>query len=102
MAIKIEKAPIVTLTAHAIVCYPSGNGCAVKHTYCADMDGDMNLLKNTLANILEQRFPHASSIIFVSPDTYKKAVADGTYHGNAIEEKDGVNLPSTILFKTFS
>lgn len=100
MAVKIDKAPIVALTAHAIVCYPNGKGYAVKHTYCADMDGDMNLLRNTLANILEQRFPHTSKISFVSPETYDKAVADGTYGGISIEKKDGVNLPSTILFKS--
>lgn len=94
----INETPLVTVTAHAIVLYPNNKGYAVKHTYCANMDGDMDLLKNTLTCIIEQRFQHFFSINFIAPDVYEKAVKDKTFDNCEIEEKDEVYLPSTILF----
>lgn len=95
----INDTPVVTVTAHAIVLYPNNKGYAIKHTYCADMDGDIHLLKNTLVNIIEQRFPHLLNMNFVTPDIYEKAVRDKNFEGFDIEEKDSVYLPSTILLK---
>lgn len=100
MAIQVNELPIVTITAHAIILYPDKTGYAVKHTYCADMNGEMDLLKNTLINILEQRFPHMLMINFVSPNVYEKIIKDGTLKDYTITEKDDVELPNTILFKT--
>jgi hypothetical protein len=97
MAIVTNEKPVVQMTAFAIVLYPGKTGYAVQHTYSINLNGDTHLLKATLSNILEQRFPHLIKICYVTEKEYRKALDEGVYEGCEIKEKNPVVFPGTVL-----
>lgn len=89
---KINERPVASVTLNVIAEYPDGRKYAVKHSYCMRMGKDNNLLLPTVANILEQRFPHAKQLNFVSEKEFLDEVEKGAIVQNSVDNK------RTVLF----
>ena len=89
---KTNEKPIAGVTLNVIAEYPDGRKYAVKHSYCMRMGKGNSLLLPTVINVLEQRFPHAKRLNFVSEKEFLDEVEKGAIVQTPVDNK------RTVLF----
>ena len=89
---KTNEKPIAGVTLNVIAEYPDGRKYAVKHSYCMRMGKGNSLLLPTVINVLEQRFPHAKRLNFVSEKEFLDECEKGAIVQTPVDNK------RTVLF----
>lgn len=66
------------LKLYAVATFTDGTKQGIAYSCMCDIDGDLTLLKPILGNIMEQKFPKAEKVDFVTKDEFVGLVKDMT------------------------